>query len=210
LPIHPLYVEAISLWSWVQKNAVAIEAVALVVICLVDLGVFFWNFKDKWTRPKLHLDFVDDSAHVVRLDSVSNPAIAGVWVRVRATNLRPRLAKQCRPFLTKLETVDASGKAKPTNLADSLILRWPGNDTKPRDIPNGVEFYVDVVFLHKSSDRFNFLVERLFGHYSDLQHYKGTYRFHILLTGDDAYPAQCAIDVTYNGDWEKVVVRKAA
>lgn len=207
--IHLLCGIAISVWTLVRNNAAAIEAVALVFICLVDMGLFIWNFKDKWTRPKLHLDFVDDSAHVNRLASDPRPEIAGVWVRVRATNLRFQLAKQCRPFLTKLETVDASGKATPTNFADSLVLRWPGGDITPRDIPKDVEFYIDVVVFHKTSDQFNFLVQRLFGHNSDLQNYHGTYRFHILLTGDDVYPARCAIDVTYNGDCEKVVVKAA-
>jgi hypothetical protein len=82
------------------------------------------------------------------------------------------------------------------------LLSWPGGkDFAPRDIPRGVDFYADVVHVTKQNSDFLFSVNAMFADARDLGKYRGTYRFHILITSDDANAAQCRIDVTYDGDW---------
>ena len=67
-----------------------------------------------------------------------------IYIRARLRNLGSRVAKQCRPYLVKLEEVHPSGTT-PTTYFDSLVLRWPRNDYEPRDIPRGIDQFFDVV-----------------------------------------------------------------
>jgi hypothetical protein len=44
----------------------------------------------------------------------------------------------------------------------------------------------------------------LFAGQTSLTSYKGTYRFHLIATADNAEPATCAVDVRYDGDWDNL------
>jgi hypothetical protein len=44
----------------------------------------------------------------------------------------------------------------------------------------------------------------LFESRTGLTSYKETYRFHLIATADNAEPATCAVDVSYDGDWHNL------
>jgi len=166
---------------------------------------FYSHARDLLTRPRLSLDYADDKAHFVDLNYVKNGVdISAVYVRVRARNGGRRVAKGCRVFLTGLEEVQPAGTRPAELFHDSLLLGWPGADFAPRDIPRGVDFYVDVVRVSKHNPDFLFCVKEMFGNQAELGNYRGTYRFHILITAENADPAQCTVDVTYHGDWHNL------
>jgi hypothetical protein len=158
---------------------------------------------DWFTRPRLSVDYANDDGHFVDFDQIRRDGvdISAVYVRVRIENVGRRVAKGCRVFLTRLEEVLPS-ETKSTNLHDALVLGWPGGkDYSPRDIPRDVEFYADVVCVAKRTPNWMFRVQQMYAKNLDLPKYRGTYRFHILATADEADPAQCKVDVTYDGDW---------
>jgi hypothetical protein len=158
------------------------------------------------TRPNLSVDYQKDDAHFVDFDWVKPGVgdISAVYIRVRIQNLGVRVAKGVRVFLTGLEKVQ-DFKAIPTELHDALLLRWPGGpDCAPRDLPRGVEFYADVVSFSKKTPGWGFCVKEMYANHTQLPAYRGTYRFHILATAENADPAQCMIDITYEGEWRSV------
>jgi len=185
-----------------EQFKIALIGFAAAVVGGLVTG-FYHHARDWFTRPRLSLDYANDAAHFVNVNHIrpDGTDVSAVWVRVRARNTGRRVAKGCRIFLVGLEEVHPSGTT-PTSLHDSPLLGWPGRkDFAPRDIPRGVDFYADVVHVSKHNSDLLFSVNQMFDDAKDLGKYRGTYRFHILITADDADPAQCKIDVTYDGDW---------
>ena len=74
----------------------------------------------------------------------------------------------------------------------------------PRNVPPGVDFYVDLMRVSKSASGWRLSVEKLFANEADLQSYSGTHRFSLMVTADNAKPASCMVDVTYNKDWHDI------
>jgi hypothetical protein len=213
LPIHALYgyspAHAHWFWHWIENHAVAIEAIALVLIFALDAAALF-HFYEWLNRPKLRLDFENNPGHIARLDRApkTDVEIFAKYVRVRATNHGRRRAKGCQPFLVRLEKLDV-GETKTEELYDSLLLNWAGGDDTPRDIPRHVNFYVDLVEIRKAG-LVRFCSKHSLSHHWELERrYGGTYRFHVLLISRNAKPARIALDVTYDGDWEKLTAAKA-
>ena len=74
----------------------------------------------------------------------------------------------------------------------------------PIDLPKGVEFYVDLMRVSKDYGGWDFSVQHLFADQQSLKSYKGTYRFRLMVTSDNAEPAKCDVDVEYHGDWNNL------
>jgi len=164
-------------------------------------GFFRWAV-DRFNRPRLTIDYEGGDANLVHVDYQSgNTNIANIYIRARVRNQGRRMARRCRVFLTGLEEVHPSGQTTQTSYRDSIALPWAGDQFGTRDVPRGVEFYVDILWVSKHDPGWRFLVETLFANYIGLQNYGGTYRFHLLVTADDADPGTCAVDVTYSGNW---------
>jgi hypothetical protein len=169
----------------------------------------YQHVREWLTRPRLSVDYETDKAHFVDFDYVkpNGHDISAVYVRVRIRNLGWGVAKDCRVFLTRLEEVRQSRAtptaATPTALNEALVLGWPGGTNfEPQDIPRGPHFYADVVSVSKLTPDWRFAVREMHANYLEkLPTFRGTYRFHVLVTCDDAVPVQCKIDVAYDGDW---------
>jgi hypothetical protein len=164
----------------------------------------FYSHARAWfTSPRLSVDYANDDAHFIDFDAVNweGKEISAVYVRVRIRNIGRRVARGCRVFLVGLEEVHPAGTT-PTNLHDALVLGWPGGqDFEPRDIPPGVSFYADLASVSKHVAGWHFCVKETYADHRRLPQYRGTYRFHVLVTADDAKPSQCKVDATYDGDW---------
>jgi hypothetical protein len=93
-------------------------------------------------------------------------------------------------------------------LSDSFQLPWAGHDYKPRDVPAGTDQYVNLVnFSKHPPGKWNILTEP--GFYTSLQHlmqYQGTYRFKVVVAGENTRLATAEINVEYRNDWNNVLV----
>ena len=170
-------------------------------------GAIYPHLREISTGPQLSVDYKQDEAHFVDFDWIKPGVgdISAVFIRVKIQNLGVRVAKGVRVFLTDLEKVQDSGTTS-AQLHDNLLLRWPGApDSEPRDLPRGVDFYADVVSFSKNGPPdWQFRVKETYANHTKLPKYRGTYRFHILATAENADPAQCMIDITYDGSWRNV------
>lgn len=156
--------------------------------------------------PKLSIDYEGTpanktEAHYAR-DGV---AVNEIYIRVRVRNLGKQTAKGARVFLTDLHEVH-NGVATPKSFVwDSLQLAWSGWKFEPLDVPQGVSFYADV--MRVSKDKSGWLLwfqKSTLADDVDLAHYSGTLRFQVTVTADNATPASCEVDVTYNQDWHSL------
>jgi hypothetical protein len=164
----------------------------------------YQHARDYFARPQLLIDYKGTDANKVTSEQDNDGKhISEIYIRVRVQNKGRAVAKGCRVFLADLHEVHPSGKATPTVFYDSKQCRWAGWDDAPRDIPNGVRFYSDVMRVSKYDLGWKFSFN-LFANESPLREYKGTYRFRLVATSDNAEPSVCTIDVTYDGDWHNL------
>lgn len=126
-----------------------------------------------------------------------------VFIRARVRNIGPVAAKNVRALLTSLEEVSHSGQTTPTPSHDSQMLAWAGWDFKPRDVPASpdAKFYVDLMRVSKFTSGWIFCAQQVFSGLAKLKDYKGTLRFYLTLTADNAPSTTCEVDVTYHQDW---------
>jgi hypothetical protein len=177
----------------------AVGAVAAVIGGLVS-GAYNY-FLERYNRPKLQIDFLGDSDNKVETEHLVNGKPESlIYVRAKVQNGGHHIAKSCRVFLTALHEVRSDGTVQ-TVIKDSKALAWAGWHFAPIDIPAGVNFYVDLMTVSKAESGWRFSVERLFDSQKKLLDYRGTYRFSLMVSGDNAAPARCEVNVEYNGDW---------
>jgi hypothetical protein len=127
-----------------------------------------------------------------------------IYVRVRVQNRGTGIAKTCQVYLISLKEVLPGGNIVPTALDDSKALAWAGWKFSPMDVPPGATCYADVVRVSKDDSGWLFSVEQLFASQQELKNYRGTYRFTVMVVGDNASKSSCEFDVTYNGDWHSL------
>jgi hypothetical protein len=157
--------------------------------------------RDWWERPILKLDY---------LRSDANQIVSGndIFIRARVRNNGKQLAKNCVVYLAALTEKNLSGQL-PTAFHDAMPLAWPVWTFSPRDIPKGADFYVNVVKISKAVEGWSLCVEQTYASHEKLKPYRGTYRFHLLATAENAVPAICDIEVTYNQDWNTLRAAQA-
>ena len=125
--------------------------------------------------------------------------ISEVYIRACVRNVGLSPAQNCRLYMTGLDEKRGDHLEK-TAFQDARPIAWAGWKFEPRVVPNGVDFYVDVVRVNKAVPGWIFSVE-LFSSEETLMTYRGIYRFHLLATADNATPVPFSLDVNYEGDW---------
>jgi hypothetical protein len=166
------------------------------------LSGVYQHARDWYTRPILKIDYAGKSGvNVVETEIVQGPTkISDVYIRARIRNTGRRPAQNCRVYMTALHEVKGNQLLE-TVFSDTKPIAWAGWDFEPRVVPNGVDFYVDVVRVNKDVAGWIFSVA-LFVSQETLKHYRGTYRFSLLATADGAAPTPFSVDVDYdNKDW---------
>lgn len=140
-----------------------------------------------------------------------------VYIRCLVRNKRGMVAKGCRAYLVKVEQAAAGGRFGPAVFYDSVQLAWasrPGHQYEAVDLPRGVPQYVDVV----STRDFNpnpecppepiprFQIESQFKPFreSGLGTKPGTFRFTILVAGDNFPPFEFRLGLRWNGQWDQI------
>lgn len=164
----------------------------------------YQHWRDWYFRPKLQIDYEGTSANKVETNYKKSDGTdaAEVYIRARVRNTGRRAAKGALVFLTSLKEVHTSGTTA-TSLYDSMPLAWAGWKFMPRDIPPApdVLFYVDLMRVSKHQSAWLLSTEKTFASHAGLKNYKGTYRFQLTVTAENAEPATCEVDVSYSGDW---------
>jgi hypothetical protein len=184
---------------WVLVLSAVISAVFGLFSGLLGRLVEEWRY-----RPRLVVEFIPEEGGFRTEGTWKNEdgtQITEIYIRARVRNVGRRIAKKCRPYMIRLEEVHTSGTTQ-TPFCDSAVLRWPRADYEPRDIPNGINCFFDVVGVLKNRPgwRFKFSEKEMVSDYAALPKYEGTYRFTVLVTGDGVEPEGRKIDVTYNGN----------
>jgi hypothetical protein len=166
------------------------------------LSGVYEHIRDRITRPKLSLSY-GESSEASLVSVVTGPTegnLNHLYVRVLLRNTGQRIAKQCLVYLVSIEEVHESGN-QATAFSDAMPLSWPLNDYKRKDIPNGADFYLDLVKISKHVEPWAFGVQQLYASHLAMLKFKGTYRFHLVATADNATSVRCAVDVKYSQDW---------
>jgi hypothetical protein len=138
----------------------------------------------------------------------------GIYVRLRVRNVKSRIAKSCRAYLTSVE------REKPDHswqaiLGESIQLAWTGQDQKdrfaPLNIPMGVDQFIDVVAvanpLPGAPEMPHFPIPQLATHYLpylNLLQQPNTYRLTVLVAGDGVMPTSHRLIVKWTGVWNQV------
>jgi hypothetical protein len=186
--------------AWIAGTAAIVGG--MVAGLLTGAYETLWSW---WNRPILVIDFEDDDSHRVEttgsLDGKEPPCI---YLRVRLRNVGRWSAKGCRVFLAHLQEVHPSNQTTNTVFLDSRQLAWAGFYFSALDVPRDLDFYSDFVKISKAESGWGISVQQLFASEGDLKGYRGTYRFHLIATSDNARPAKRVIDVSYNGDWHNL------
>lgn len=169
----------------------------------------YQHARDWWARPKLEIEFEKDGPPNVMQaawkEGKSDQETEFVIVRPGIRNNGKRPAVNCRVFLVALREVHPSS-VKDADFHDSMQLPWVGWSFQPKTIPPPTEVvsYLDLVRVRKNTPGWDFAFERQLYSHQKLKGFRGTYRFRVVATADNAEPTFCEIDVDYRGDWNNL------
>jgi hypothetical protein len=130
-----------------------------------------------------------------------------IYIRIKVTNEKPRLARACRAYLVNVETNSEATDFVSTLYADSIQLAWscqvPGSERNPLDLPNGVSQYVDVIATSKTNNTFAPQISPFPFRYHQLYSPKSeTYRLTIQVSGDGIEPKVLRLIFVWKGQWD--------
>lgn len=128
------------------------------------------------------------------------------YIRVKVTNQKLALAKNCRAYLINIEKENSRGIFENTIYADSIQLAWSCQaDTgfKAIDIPNGVSQFLDLMSVYQISSTFKLELNVLPFRYESILKEKGKFRFTVQVSGENINPAFIKIVFNWSGSWDK-------
>lgn len=196
-----------------ELGLTAFGAIIGFIASLLAEGVQRWVY-----GPRLQLTFENDSEAFRTPTDIGIPKNAdGIYIRLRVENVKSRVAKACRAYLTKVEQ-RVDNQWQDTNFRDSTQLNWSGqqNGLMPIDLPRGVRQFVDLLYvlnplpgivhplnphhLHPS------LAMELFQYAHIWATNNANYRLTLLVSGDGVLPVSHRIIVVWNGVWNQINV----
>jgi hypothetical protein len=163
-------------------------------------------------RPNLKLEFYASEDCVTPTPETNPNGIHDAfYIRIKATNTKPRLAQKCRAYLVMVEKEDDKGDFCPTEYCDSIQLAWACKGTQAYaalDLPRGIAQFVDVVSTRSIAAK-NFRPEiRPFPfRYASLFQQTGVFRFTIQVSGDGIKPKFIQIIFDWKGAWNTFKVK---
>ena len=163
-------------------------------------------------RPTLKLEFANTEHFVTKTpERINSQVFNACYVRVRATNTSYFLAKDCLAFLIKIEKQIQPGRWEPTEYCESQQLRWSASldGYGAVDLPHDVSQFVDVVSTIESEASFRPHISVPLYRHDRLFASPGTYRFSILVTGDNVKRDIIRLSFKWNGQWDKIDVATA-
>ena len=152
-------------------------------------------------QPRIRLVFTPDRSCVVvaaEIDAVTKEHYEASYVRVQAHNRWLFAAKNCRPYLAKIERL---GHRNQVIHEDALPLSWSYQATpEPIDIPPRMYFHIDLLcasskeahFVPRTKTQPVFWATQLGVH--------GRYRLTLMLSADSMSPKLMRLILTWKGD----------
>jgi hypothetical protein len=165
-------------------------------------------------RPKLRLEFRDDpecrslTPAIVPSRSESGQTVQSLqeayYVRIKVTNTKAEVAKYCRAYLVAVEKAEEEDKFEPTTYCDSLPLPWAcrADAYAPADLPQDVPHFVDVLSANSLSPEFEPKVQLVPLRYVSLFREHGTFRFTVMVSGENVKPVSIRIVFRWDGHWD--------
>lgn len=177
---------------------------AAVAICAEPL-------RQWWSRAKLVVSFEPEQGPSTGCvywprDPLKTVGQA-IWIRVRVRNEPSRwkwnrLARSCRPFLTRIERRRPDGEFEAVH-EDALPLEWaflPSIEEKRQDIPRETTFYADVLEISANSQ---FLEGPRSKHnWEEVLRDCAEYRFTVVVGGDNVRPVRIQFRIKWTQQWD--------
>ena len=109
-----------------------------------------------WRRPKIELSVGLESPYACNT-TITQKILAEReetrWLRLGIENKGRLVAHGCRVFLVEIELLQAGGApAFDMQLTNPLELNWAGTQDTKRDLPVGIEMFLDVLRVSKSQN----------------------------------------------------------
>lgn len=166
-------------------------------------------------RPVLRLSFDDEPGCRARtleqaeLDGGPRPVHSthyAEYVRIRLTNTKHAVARNCRAYLANVEKQDNEGVFRPTIYEDSIPLAWSCREEDAYagiDLPKGITQFVDVVSTREVSEYFKPEIQPIPYRYMDLFQERGVFRFTVQVSGENVHPELARIVFRWEGQWNE-------
>lgn len=172
-------------------------------------AIFAEPIRQRIYRPKLELTFENNNCFVTETDEGNPPTHHARYIRVKATNVKARIAKDCRAYLIAIDRRGPTGSWDTTEFCESLQLDWsarPGASQSAFDLSQDVPFFIDVVSTREKAISFQPALAFTPYRFQHLFSPPGIYRFTILVTGDNIKPARLSISFKWTGVWDQFEV----
>jgi len=155
-------------------------------------------------RPRLSLEFRENQDFITKTIEglITAPEAIACYVRVRVTNRKWRIAKNCRAYLVNVEVMNSSGRFEPTEYCDSIQLAWSARGDEAYfaiDLPKGIPQFLDVISVREISPDIRPEIRVQLNRYRALWRRKGSFRFSVQVSGDGLKPVQLSLRCDWNG-----------
>jgi len=198
-----------------ELGLTAFAAIIGFIGSLLAEGVQRWVY-----GPRLQLTFENNNEAFRAPTDIGIPKNAdGIYIRLRVENVKPRIAKACRAYLTRVEQ-RVGNVWQDTNFRDSTQLYWSAqqqNALLPMDLARGVRQFVDLLYVlnplpgvvHPLNPRHlhpSLAIELfLYAHIWATEN--ANYRLTVLVSGDGVKPVSHRVIVEWRGVWNQINVR---
>lgn len=121
------------------------------------------------------------------------------------------MARNCRAYLVAIEKAEDSGRFVSTVYSDALLLAWSCREEDsfdPIDLPSRVPHYFNILSTRGISNNYRLEIEKTPYRYLKLLSEIGTYRFTIMVSGENVKPEGIRIIFHWNGVWDKYVAEE--
>src|SRR5262249_34537548 len=122
------------------------------------------------------------------------------FVRLRVSNERRFLAKNCRALLSDFRRYDNDQRST-LLLADTLPLRWAYLGFQPIDLPGRTHFYVDLISAIQDRKHFSIELEAQPLALQNATNVEGKYSFDVSVVGDNFDPVNRRVFLNWKRDW---------
>ncbi len=180
-------------------------------------AVFAPIVRDWFTGPHIKIEFLDRPEYIsflqVRTPDGGFSDNDRCYLRLRVRNIRGGLAKQVRVFLAGVE-FRRKGEThfQPTDCYDTVELPWSlrGEASDDAlDLPRGLWRHFDVLTAGQGERRFRVTSKHSLIPPLTVGQQEGTYRFTIMVAGDNFSPKTMHFEVDWENWWCTFCVRAA-
>ncbi|HEX3506448.1 MAG TPA: hypothetical protein VHU22_23940 [Xanthobacteraceae bacterium] len=203
-----------------QLGFTVLAAIIGFVASLIAEPVQRWIY-----GPRLLLTFENNNdAYRTKTDmadtTTGQKTADAIYVRLRVENTKPRLAKACRAYLTRVEK-RTNDRWEDMNFRDSIQLAWsaqrgPEDGFRALDLPYGVSQFIDLVWVfsplpavqpaHNPRHLQPCLAMPLFMHQPIWATDNANYRLTVLVSGDGVEPESHRVILEWNGVYDQIKV----